>query len=177
MGNRENVLAVLRQAIHNEIAGQRFYRDAAHFCIDPWAKEIFATLAQDEEEHTHLLLVEYKSLATSGRWVDPEQARAGSDDVDITQFTFSDDAPVEELFPPEWSANQAVNRLADDLAALAFGIEMEKKAIALYENQAEATTDPAALQTFRFLIEEEKRHYRDLKTHWEKLAGMPFIEV
>jgi len=176
VADTDNALAVIQQAIHNEVAGQRFYNDASYFCIDPWAKEIFATLAQDEEGHTRLLLVEYESLANSGRWLDPDSAKASGADVDITRFTFPDDKPAEELFPPEWSADRAVNRTADDLAALAFGIEMEKQAIALYEREASTATDPAAQQAYSFLVEEETRHYKDLKTHWEKLAGRAFVD-
>ncbi len=67
-------LAVMRRAIQNEIAGQRFYNDAAYHCIDPWAKELFASLAQEEENHTRLLLVEYEAVETHGRWIDPNKA-------------------------------------------------------------------------------------------------------
>ena len=52
MTDKEGALAVIGTAIQNEVAGQRFYNDAAFFCIDPWAKEIFATLASEEEGHT-----------------------------------------------------------------------------------------------------------------------------
>jgi rubrerythrin len=99
---------VMRRAIHNEIAGQRFYNDASFYCIDPWAKDIFSGLAQEEEKHTQLLLVEYESLETRGQWVDPDKALASASQVDITKLTFSDDEPAEELFPPQWSMGNAV---------------------------------------------------------------------
>lgn len=173
MKDLENALTVIRRAIHNEISGQRFYDDAAFYCIDPWAKEIFATLARDEEGHTRLLLVEYESLTTDGRWIDYETAMASSADVDITRFTFPAESG-EELFPPEWSSSEVIDRRADDLAALAFGIEMEERAIALYGTELGAAEDPAARRAYEFLVEEETRHHRQLKDHWERLAGMPF---
>jgi rubrerythrin len=169
-------LAVIRQALHNEISGQRFYHDAAYHCIDPWAKEIFATLAQDEEKHTQLLLVEYQSLSTGGSWVDPTVAMASNVDVDITRFTFAEDAPEQELFPAGWSVDEAVDRRGDDLAALAFGIQMEEQALALYGREAQLAQDPDARSAYQFLIEEETRHYQQLKEQWERLAGRPFPE-
>jgi rubrerythrin len=177
VGNIESALAVVRRAIHDEVAGQRFYSDAARYCIDPWAKEIFARLAQDEEGHTRLLLVEYEALKTQGRWLDPKKALAKDADVDITRFSFPEDELGKELFPPEWAAADAIDRRADDLAALAFGVSMEQEAIALYAEEVEVAHDPAARQAYQFLIEEETRHYQQLRDRWEQLAGMPFQET
>jgi rubrerythrin len=170
----ESTLAVMRQAIHNEIAGQRFYSDASFTCIDPWAKEVFASLAREEEGHTQLLLVEYESLEAKGQWVDPDEAALSGTQVDITRFTFSDDEPAQELFPSQRSVGEAVDRRADDLTALAFGIRMEQQAITLYGEQLEENADPAAQKAYQFLISEERRHYRQLKDQWERLAGRLF---
>lgn len=170
----EAALAVVQHALHNEIVGQRFYNDAAFYCVDPWAKEVFANLAREEESHTQLLLVEYQSLETHGRWVDPEVALQKGADIDITSVTFADNEPVEELFPPQWSVTEAVDRRADDLTALAFGIQMELRAIALYAHEAAGSSDLAAQDAYQFLIDEETRHHRQLKEQWERLAGIPF---
>lgn len=173
----ESALAVIQQAIHNEVAGQRFYSDASFYCLDPWAKDLFATLAREEEEHTQLLLVEYQSLETKGQWIDPHVALLSDTQVDITRFTFPDDEPAQELFPSQGSVDQTVDRRADDLAALAFGIRMEQQAIALYGEQLDGNADAAAQEAYRFLVGEERRHYGQLKDQWERLAGMPFEEA
>jgi rubrerythrin len=177
MPQLESVLAVIRRAIHNEITGQRFYSDASFYCIDPWAKDIFSSLVQEEEKHTQLLLVEYESLETRGQWVDPDKALASASEVDITRLTFSDDEPADDLFPPQWSMGDAVDRRADDLAALAFGVRMEQEAIDLYGRERASNPDPAAQEAYEFLVEEELRHFRQLKEQWERLAGMPFSET
>jgi rubrerythrin len=172
----KSALAIVRRAIHNEITGQRFYNDAAYYCIDPWAKEIFSTLAQEEQVHTRLLLLESESLTEHGRWLDFETASASDAKVDITRFEFPDDEPGQELFPLEQPVEGAVNRMADDLAALAFGIQMETEAIELYSQAGAMAGDPAARQAYQFLVEEETRHYNELKDQWEKLAGKTFEE-
>jgi rubrerythrin len=178
MQDLQRALAVIRTAIHNEISGQQFYHDASFYCIDLWAKEVFASLARDEEGHTRLLLVEYEALTTEGRWIDPEVAMASDKEVDITHLTFagdySDSGAGEQLFPPQWTAADAIDRRVDDLAALAFGIEMEERAVALYRQEAKGSQDPAAKKAYEFLVEEETRHYHELKEQWEKLAGRAF---
>jgi rubrerythrin len=174
MQDLEKALAVLGRAIHNEISGQRFYSDASFYCVDPWAKDVFAELAREEERHTYLLLAEYEALEKRGKWLDPEEAMVRGAEIDITSFTFSSGEPAKELFPTEWSVGEAVDRRADDLAALAFGIRMEQQAVALYEEEADRSTDPSAEKAYRFLIEEETQHCRQLMGQWERLAGMPF---
>ena len=173
----EGALEVIRRAIQNEIAGQRFYNDASFYCIDPWAKDVFSSIAQEEERHTQLLLAEYQSLETRGRWIDPDTALEGAHDIDITSFTFSGDEPAGELFASQQSVSDVVDRRVDDLDALAFGVRMEQEAIDLYDGERASTQDPAAQEAYRFLIEEEKRHYQQLKEQWERLSGRPFSET
>jgi rubrerythrin len=169
-------LAVIRGAIQNEIAGQRFYNDAAYHCIDPWAKETFSTLAREEEKHTLLLLGEHQSLTSQGRWLSPQAALELGASVDITGITFSGDEPGVAILPAGRSAGEAIDRRADDLEALAFGLQIEKRSIAVYQQEADAAVDSAAREAYRFLVEEERRHYRQLKVRWESLAGRPWQE-
>jgi rubrerythrin len=177
MKDVEGALSVIRRAVQSEIAGQRFYSDASFHCIDPWTKEVFASLACEEEKHTQLLLAEYQSLERDGQWLDAQAAMTSGAVIDITQFTFADEGAPDDLFPPEWSASDAVDRRADDLDALAFGIEMECQAIALYGDQARASTEPAAQEAYQLLLAEERQHYQKLREQWEQLAGVPFPET
>ncbi len=172
-----SALAVIQRAIHDEVAGQRFYSDASFYCIDPWAKDLFGMLAREEEKHTQLLLVEYDSLATEGGWIDPDTVLLSEVEVDITRFTFDDDGPTDSLFPLQSSMAETVDRRADDLTALSLGIQMEQKAIAVYTAEAMRSTDPAARKAYQFLVSEESRHYQQLKDRWEDLAGVSFVET
>jgi rubrerythrin len=174
MQDRQSALTVIRNAVHNEVSGQRFYSDAARFCIDLWTKEMFASLAAEEELHTRLLLVEYESLSAHGRWIDHETALYRDAGIDITAFTFPEGEPDGELFPAHGSPDQNVDRRMDDLSALALGIGMEKLAIDLYTQAARATDDSAARAAYEFLVVEETRHHEQLRGQWEKLAGRAF---
>jgi rubrerythrin len=170
----EDALAIIRRAIQNEIAGQRFYNDAAYHCIDPWAKETFAQLASEEEVHTRVLLLAHEALRTTGRWIDLEAARDSDVHVDITRINFGESVERQELFPPQWSIGEAIDRRSDDLAALAFGMAMEETAIDLYSEAAKACDSLEAKRTYNYLIEDETRHHEQLKAQWEELAGRAF---
>lgn len=172
----QGALAAIQRAIQNEIAGQRFYDDAAFRCIDPWAKEVFDRLAREEEEHVLLLLGEYESLKTQERWLPPQAALQLGASIDISKMTFPSGGPKAELFPSEGSAERAIDRRADDLSALAFGLQLEEQSIALYERKAQAATEPAAREAYSFLVEEERRHHRQLRARWENLAGRAWPE-
>ena len=177
MEEAARTLSVVRRAIRNEIAGQGFYSEAAFQCIDPWAKEIFATLAREEDGHARLLLAEYEALLDQGRWLDPVAARDRSASVDITHFTFPEEESTEELFPPQWRAGHAIDRRASDLDALAFAVRLEQSAIEMYGASSRTTDDPAAQKAYRFLMDEETRHYHQFRSQWEKLAGRSFDQA
>jgi rubrerythrin len=174
MEDMQGALAVIRQAIHNEVTGRRFYDDAAFYCVDPWAKETFAQLATEEERHIHLLLVEYESVETRGRWIEAQAALDRAPGIDITHISFAQDQTGPDLFPSQATPGEAVDRRADDLAALALGIDMELAAIDLYGREREEASQAAAREAYAFLVEEEQRHYEQLKRQWERLAGRPY---
>ena len=155
----ESALAVIRRAIHNEIAGQRFYSDAAFYCIDPWAKEIFCHAGPGGREAYPTPAGRVRSPGDARPLDRSRRALASASEVDITRFTFPDDEPAEELFPPQWSCRRCRRPSRDDLAALAFGIDMEQEAIELYARERASIQDPAAQEAYEFLVEEETRHY------------------
>lgn len=176
MEEQNGALVVLLRAIQNEIAGQRFYDDAARYCIDPWAKELLSTLARDEEVHAQLLLGQYDALRSGAGWQSLQAAIARGATADLRRLTFPAEEPSAALFPSGWSPDQALGRTADDLSALALGIEIENLAVALYKGEGAAARDDAARDAYEFLVQEERRHYRLLTTHWERLSGTPWEE-
>jgi len=176
MEEQTGALVVLLRAIQNEIAGQRFYDDAARYCIDPWAKELFSNLARDEETHAQLLLGQYDALRSGAGWLPIDDALARGAEADVSRLTFPPMDPSIAVFPSGWSPDQALDRGADDLSALALGIELEKMAVALYQGQRSAITDEDAQEAYAFLEQEERRHCRELTAQWERLSGTPWGE-
>lgn len=177
MEEQNGALAVLLRAIQNEIAGQRFYDDAARYCIDPWAKGLLDTLAREEERHTQLLLGQYDALRVGAGWLGLAQAISRGAAANLGRLNFPAEDPLAALFPVGWSPALAVDRSADDLSVLHLGIEMEKLAIALYQEEGDAARDEAARDAYAFLVQEERRHYRELTEHWQRLSGTPWQET
>lgn len=177
MEERKGALEVIRGAIHNEIAGQHFYDDAARYVIDLGAKELLDTLAREEERHVDLLLGEYDAVRAQGRWLGPQDAIAHGARLDLSSVLMNGRGSAPELFPSGWSPDDAIDRTVDDLSALAFGLQLEKMAIALYEEESGRAGDPWAGKAYRFLVDEERRHFRLLTDHWQRLSGVPWMEA
>jgi rubrerythrin len=70
----------------------------------------------------------------------------------------------------------AIDRKADELSATAFGLALEEQSVVLYQQEAEGAKERGAREAYSFLVEEERRHYGQLRAGWEKLAGMAWPE-
>ena len=171
---KQSTLIVLRRAIQNDLAGQRFYFDAASYCIDPWAKEVFATLARGKERHVRRLLAEYESLRESDRWNGLGRGRSGRATLDVTHLTFDEDEEVEGTSPFRRTPGQLVDRRSDDLEALALGIDMERSVLEFYRQASLAAEDQEVRKTYEFLLRDKARYYHRLRDQWQDLAGVPF---
>jgi hypothetical protein len=171
---RQAALIVLRRGIQNDLAGQRFYFDAASYCIDPWAKEVFVTLAQRKEKQVRRLLAEYESACDLNQQNGNGPGRAPRATFDITQLTFQDDEDVEEPFPFQLTASQLVDRRSDDLDALALGIDVERSVLEQYSHASRAARDQEVRKAYEFLLRDTARHYHRLRDQWKELTGVPF---
>ena len=75
---------------------------------------------------------------------------------------------ADELFPPQCPAGAAIDRRASDLAALAFGIRLEQKAIDLYWRQAEQRTTRQPERPTSFWSKKKLGTITSFKDQWEK---------
>jgi rubrerythrin len=173
---KQSTLIVLRRAIQNDLAGQRFYFDAASYCIDPWAKEVFATLARGKERHVRRLLAEYELVRDADCWNGHGRGRSSRATLDITHLTFEEDEEVEGFSPFRRTAGQLVDRRSDDLQALALGIDMERSVLELYRQASLAEEDREVRKAYEFLLRDKARYYHRLRDQWQDLAGMPLDE-
>jgi len=161
-------LGVLRRGMQIERNGYRFYIDAAERSVADSGKEVFRGLANDEEKHLHLLLVEYRSLESGKGWIDPTLAL----EVEIDFDPASPDLPGPDypgplpIFSPD-----RVPSLDNDIAALEFALETELMSYELYKSSAADQDDPAAREAYEILAEEENRHYELLQSSRDYLAN------
>jgi rubrerythrin len=167
-------LAVLQQAMENERKGREFYLQAAEKARSPRGKATLAGLADDEADHQRLLESEYRSLTSSGQWLEA---------ASLIQKGMGE-APLAPLFP-KGGPRPKVDDTSDDIEALKFALAIEERAFMLYQSAARETSDPHGRAVYDFLTGEENRHYRlihetlDYLTHpetWFDTEEKPFFE-
>lgn len=157
---RTEALGALRQAMRLEAEGREFYLKAAETTQDEKGRETFRTLAEDEENHLHLVQRQYDALRSDGQWVHLPEVRE-------TQIDLG-----KPLFPKEREAlERGAAAKSSDLDALLFGLDIETRSYELYRKAALET--PAALgrAMYGFLAEEEQSHFDILMMRYEYLSG------
>lgn len=187
MNDINNALAILRRAMKGEREGYQFYVEASQRSADPAGAGTFRSLATAEEDHLRLIFIEHQSLSAGEGWINPDEAMAREVEVDINKPLPGEEEvkpKKESPFMDTWAAYE-VDGLAGDLAALEFGMDMEKRFYHMYREAAEQTKEPLGLQAYQFLMKEENKHYKILQEahsylsdnkHWWDDWEKPFFE-
>jgi rubrerythrin len=160
-------LGILRRAMGIERDGYRFYTEVAEMAAGLRGKNMFLSLAGDEEKHLRLLLVEYRALEQGKGWVDPTKAMHEDFPLDPA----NPELPGEEYpeaFPIFTPARGTA--IENDIAALEFGMETEELSVDLYRGAAARSTEALARQAYEFLTREEMKHFELLKNSRDYLA-------
>ncbi|TKJ28814.1 MAG: hypothetical protein CEE40_10430 [Chloroflexi bacterium B3_Chlor] len=153
-------LAILREAVRNELDGKAMYLQAADRTKDRLGQAMFRSFANEEEEHLHILQVQYAEVNESGDWVDLDAARNEPRDPTLVLFP-QEEGEVKEIIPEG----------ASDLEALQIAIDFEKRAVRMYEQAASDADNPTAEAFYRQLAEWEGTHYEILDNSYDYLAN------
>ncbi|MCX6244557.1 MAG: ferritin family protein [Bacteroidetes bacterium] len=141
-------LDILKMAILMEKRGFAFYMKVAEQTSDPDIKNIFSTMAAEETTHVKFLSDQFLSLEKNQKFEDialPDAAAEG-----VANMILSDEV------------KQKINAAGFEAAAISAAIDMEKKAIEVYSQQAAATIDPNEKKLFSWLADWEKGHLKIL---------------
>ena len=153
-------LATLEQAMTVEKEGHQFYLKAARTTLDEKGKEVFTTLANDEQKHYALIKRHHTSLTREGRW-------AVSTEIKIVEIDLG-----KPLFPRGKEVlEKAVTTKSNDWDALLFGLDIEIKSYDLYRKAATEVTDAIGKQMFEFLAGQERGHFDILMMRYDALFG------
>lgn len=160
MDDKQLALTILERAMDIEQEGQGFYLKASQTTRDEKGREIFATLAGDEQKHYNLIRRQYDALTKEEKWREfPE----------IKPITSSLERP---LFPIGKEAlKKAITDKSSDRDALLFGLEIETKSYNLYCGAASETEAPLGKRMFEFLAGEERGHFNILMMRYDALFG------
>jgi rubrerythrin len=150
-------LKALEIAMKLEEDGTKFYMDASEKATSAFAKDMFTSLAKDEDVHLEKVKEIYKKLKEERAW---PKVVTSIGDVVKTKAVFPEDA--KDLHMTEEDISESVK-------VLKIGIEMEEKSIKFYDELAEKATDPFEARFYLALVHEERGHYLSLWDYREYL--------
>jgi len=154
-----NALDVIRQAMHIEKEGIRFYTRVSNAAKSKAVSELFRKLARDELLHLEKLELVHDSLAENNEWlVEKDLMDASPRKLDATGLFDSDLSGLGDM---------------DELEAVEAGIKAEKDSILLYTKAMEAckSWDERGCSIFKWLLAFERGHLGELKELRRSLVG------
>jgi rubrerythrin len=141
-------LDILKMAILMEMRGFSFYNKVAEQTKDDAIRDIFSTMAQEENLHIRFLSEQFSNLEKH-------------DSFDHTALTDSPALKMTNLILNEEIKNK-ISAAGFEAAAISAAIDMEKKAIEVYSHQAEISKDPNEKSLYKWLSDWEQTHLKVL---------------
>ena len=141
---KSNALNILKNAFLMERQGKSLYETARDKAGDEAVKNFFDDLANEEAQHMKMLEAQFKSIMQNGKFAPGSYETDGAGDT-----------------PPAILSQD----LKDKINAAGF----EQKAVKLYGERAETTTDPEEKKLYQWLSDWEQTHLKKLLTLQENL--------
>jgi len=149
----QDVAQILEIGIRKEQAAHDLYLRAADQATDPWTKDVFEQIAGQENKHERLL----RTWRAEGRCPAPESAFDAHHELIERGH-----APIDEHIEPTAAPEEAVD----------LGLDMERRAIAYYDDLARRFEDDDARNLIRALRAEENKHIAVLEKIKASLHGI-----
>jgi rubrerythrin len=160
--SRKVVLEAVKTAIITELRGLEIYKAAAEKAEDPAAKQMFLSLAEDEEAHKRFLERNFESLLENGTWSVPATPE------NLNPLDHSD------VITPEFL--DRVKGGAFEMGVVAAGVMLEKTAIEYYSKMANECPDQESAEVFRFLATWEEDHLESLQELEKRMRDQFFAD-
>jgi rubrerythrin len=160
-------LEILKSAILLETRGKAFYTQAAETAQDPTVKEFFQMMAREEISHVRILSDQYKAYKANQKFSPGD-------------FSHSRDSVATEILDGKLKGR--ISAAGYESAAISAAMAMEERAIKLYAQRAEESTDPEEKALYRWLADWETEHLEMLakidrevtETVWNDNSFWPF---
>ena len=150
---------IMREAIKLEINGKAFFDHAAEMTHNELGKKMFRKLAQDEMRHLDDFVKLFGTMLEGQDW----RKFVGQDEL-------RGQSPVIE----ELRSRLKKGKRASELEAISIGMELERRAVDLFEKSAKKSTDPKAKEIFEKIREEERLHYDLLQAQYDSVTNSGF---
>ncbi|NOZ61356.1 MAG: ferritin family protein [Calditrichaeota bacterium] len=143
----ENMIDILKGAILLEINGKTFYESVAKQTGSESVKDIFDTMAAEEQKHIAILSDHYTKLVKNGT-IEPKKYQ---DTPDSASSAVLIEKICNEISGADFEA-----------AAISAAMAMEEKAVQYYSERAETSNDENEVALFRWLANWERTHLQFL---------------
>ncbi|OGR52757.1 MAG: rubrerythrin [Desulfobacula sp. RIFOXYB2_FULL_45_6] len=165
---KSNALTILKHAFLMERKGKALYEKAMEHAKDNSVKAFFKELADDEQEHMNILEKQFKALMNSSRFT------AGGFENDAGRVN-APDILDENL-------KTKITAAGFEATAITAAIGFEEKAVKLYAQRSEETSDPEEKKLYHWLSTWEKTHLKKLmalddalmEAAWQDNSFWPF---
>lgn len=146
-------LAIIKQAILNEIEGYEFYKMASGNADLSEVKETLLTLASEEKKHVE--------------WLEELFHKIKDDNLDSLKLAELENPPSPGIF--KWE-NVDRSHIGVAVSSFAIGMQMERASIEYYEQAMEKTQLKEAKELYRILASWEKNHLEMFSKEYDALA-------
>lgn len=147
----ESKIKAIEIALKNEQRERDFYLKQSEISGDPLGRKMFATMAEEEEEHARYLQELHDKLQSKGEW--PEDISAVINKTNVGKV-------LDELTDKVNPSNTAT---ADDKEAIRIAIGFENEAYKFYKNLIKQAGNASEKQLFEILADLELEHMNSLK--------------
>ena len=152
---------IIEIALQIEKNGESTYRRAQRETSDPSLADLFGLLADEELEHQ--------------RWFTEFKGRVGTKPVDQNLEAMGRELFQNILGEKAFSLDEVdLSQVADTRTVMRISAEFEQDTVVFYEMLEPFVEDPRSRKDLRVIIEEEKRHVRDLQERLETINSNIF---
>lgn len=145
----------IKTAIQMEKDGFSFYKTAAVQTESEAGRDIFESLAQDEEVHLDVFQKMFEEKIGRDEWDDLVNSSKKYQDIPI--------------FPKDLKSVEGTNPDVNDIDAIRMAMDSEKEAIDYYTEMWTTITDDEVKKIIDKIIEQEKNHYFLLQQEFDHL--------
>ena len=152
----EEVKNAIKTAIQMEKDGYAFYKKASAQTSSDMGREIFDSLANDEQLHLEVFQKLFEDRINKSEWNNLVNSSKKYAEIDI--------------FPKDLQQIEGANPDTNELDAIKIAMDSEKDAIEYYGKIKEKTKEEDIKRIINEIIEQEKNHYSILQEEFEHLT-------
>lgn len=157
----DRIIELVRTALDFEYGGEHLYRHLAELTRNASGRAMFLRLAEEEKKHVGESHALFPALVGEEEW-----ARLSAREAALPDLT----GIVADLAEAVRQRGHA--EVADDTQALRMGMELERRAIRMYQEMAQHTDDPVLLKLLGKLVQEEFFHYDNLQAQLDSILNV-----